>query len=141
MANAVGAAYDADKRVVRSAKSMSGGKIELTVDVTLGLFLDQRVITLPAQLRTSVGDGLEKSAIPTVITLNENGSLASFVMNAKSEDGGHRVELLYDFKFTGVASAQDLPRVPDPAQLTVLPDEAAAADFKRRLNDFQAPSR
>jgi len=137
MANAVGAAHDADKRVVRSAKSRTDGRIELTVDVTLGIFLDQRVINLPPSLRTSVGGDLEKSAIPTVIALNNDGSLASFVMNAKLEGGGHRVELLYDFKFTGRASAQDFPRTPDPAQLTVLPDKAAADDFKRRLNEYE----
>lgn len=139
MANATYAAYDKDKRAVRSARSTADARTELTVDVPLGTFLDERVIALPTKVRENVGDALRKGVIPAVITLNPDGSPASFVMDAKLEGDGHKVELRYDFKFTGNATVQDLPKIPDPPQVTVL-DQAGADDFDRRVLEFQAAS-
>lgn len=136
MANAAFAAFKADKRAVKSARSLGDGKIELAVDVTLGTFLDEMVILMPPKLRERVGETLKKALIPTVITLNPDGSPESLVMNAKADGDGHEVELHYDFKLTGKANPQDLPKIPDPTQLTVL-DQAGADDFHRRLEDFQ----
>jgi hypothetical protein len=139
MANAVRAAYGTDKRAVKSARSTGDGKTELTVDVTLDTFLEERVITLPTKVREKVTDDLRKGVIPTVITLNSDGSPTSFVMDAKLEGDGHKVELRFDFKFTDKATAQDLPKIPDAAQVTVL-DQAGAVDFDRRVLEFQAAS-
>lgn len=139
MANAAYAAYRTDKRAVKNGRSTADGRTELTVDVTLGTFLDERVLLLPTKVGEKVGDALKKGVIPTVITLNPDGSPASFVMDAKLDGDGHKVELRFDFKFTGKATAQDLPKIPDPAQVTVL-DQAGADDFDRRVRELQAAS-
>jgi len=139
MANAAFTAYEADKGAVKGAKSMGDGKIELIVEVPLGTFFDERVLTLPPKLSEKVSEKLKKSAIPTTITMNADGSPTSFIMEAKFDGDGHKIELRFDFKFTGQASAQDLPNVPDPAQLTVL-DQSGANEYYRRLGELQDAS-
>ena len=137
MAGAVDAAFQADKRVVRGAKAVDGGRTELTVNVPFDVFLKKKVENLPPDLLAKVGPELRKTVIPTTITLNADGSLVSFVMDAKPQGDGHKLELRYDFRFTGKAGPQDLPKVPDASQVTVLGDQAAKEDFYRRLGDLQ----
>ncbi|WP_326568130.1 hypothetical protein VSH64_41165 [Amycolatopsis rhabdoformis] len=137
MANAVDDSYNADKKAVRGAKSAADGSAELTVNVPFSQFLDKRVELLPDSLLKLVGPQLNKSVIPTTIKLKPDGSLAEFVMAAKFSGDGHNIELNYDFRFTGKATAQDLPKLPDASQITALPDDAAKADFYRRLGELQ----
>ncbi|WP_020662761.1 hypothetical protein [Amycolatopsis benzoatilytica] len=137
MGDAVDSAYQADKKALRGAKSSADGSEQLTVNVPFSIFLDKRIEILPDKVLNSIGPELRKQVVPAVITLKPDGSLAEFTMNAKFEGGGHKVELRYDFKFTGVASAADLPTVPDPTQVTALPDAAAKSDFYRRLGELQ----
>jgi hypothetical protein len=137
MADAAVTAYKADKRVVRGAKSLGEGKTALTVNVPFDSFLKNRVEVLPQKLLDQVGPELKKAVIPTTITLDADQSLISFVMDAKFEGDGHKLELKYDFRFTGKATAQDLPKIPDAAEVTVLPDEAAKRDFYDRLAKVQ----
>jgi hypothetical protein len=130
-------AYKADKRAVRGAKSLGDGKTALTVNVPFGTFVQNRVEILPQSLVDRIGPELKKAAVPATITLNPDGSLESFVLDAKFAGDGHRLELKYDFKFTGPASLQDMPKLPDASQITVLPDRAAMDDFYRRLGEAQ----
>ncbi|WP_206787677.1 hypothetical protein [Amycolatopsis sp. MtRt-6] len=137
MADSTVAAYKADKRAVRGAKSLGDGKTALTVNVPFGVFVEKRVEILPASLTSQIGPELKKAAVPATITLNPDGSLGSFVMEAKFAGDGHQLELKYDFRFTGKASRQDMPKLPDASQITVLPDRAAMDDFYRRLGEAQ----
>ena len=130
-------AYKADKRAVRGAKSLGDGKTALTVNVPFAVFVKNRVEVLPQSLVDQIGPELKKAAVPATITLNPDGSLVSFVMEAKFGGDGHQLELKYDFRFTGKASLQDMPKLPDAAQITVLPDRAAMDAFYRRLGEAQ----
>lgn len=137
MADSTVAAYKADKRAVRGAKSLGDGKTALTVNVPFGVFVEKRVEILPASLTSQIGPELKKAAVPATITLNPDGSLVSFVMEAKFAGDGHQLELKYEFRFTGKASLQDMPKLPEASQITVLPDRAAMDDFYRRLGEAQ----
>jgi hypothetical protein len=137
MADAVDASYAADKKAVRGAKSMGDGTTELTVNVPFSQFLDKRVEVIPPDLQAKIGADLRKAPVPTTIRLNPDGSLIEFVMDAKLQGSGHNIELRYDFRFTGKASAQDLPKPPDATQVTALPDAAAKQDFYARLSQLQ----
>ncbi|MFJ1762115.1 hypothetical protein ACIOD2_17450 [Amycolatopsis sp. NPDC088138] len=137
MADSTVDAYKADKRAVRGAKSLGDGRTALTVNVPFDVFVKNKVEILPPSITDQVGPELKKAMVPTTITLNPDGSLVSFVMEAKFGGDGHQVELKYEFKFTGKASQQDMPRVPDASQITVLPDRAAMDDFYRRLGEAQ----
>ena len=99
--------------------------------------VENRVEILPQSLVDQVGPEPKKAAVPATITLNPDGSLVSFVLDAKFAGDGHRLELKYDFKFTGPASLQDMPKLPDAAQITVLPDRAAMDAFYQRLGKAQ----
>lgn len=134
MADAIAVAYNADKKVVRGAKSLPENRTELTADVPFGKFLERRVEVLPVTITGVITDEMKKAPVRTTISLNADGSLNQIVMDAKIEGGGHKIELRYDFRFTGKATAQDMPRVPDASQITVLPDKAARDDFYRRLD-------
>ncbi|MFD9895485.1 hypothetical protein ACFWY9_39595 [Amycolatopsis sp. NPDC059027] len=125
MADAVALSYNADKKTVKGAKVGKDGKTELTADVSFDAFLTRPVEQLPPSIKSQITPELRKAVIPTKILLNPDGSLDQMVMEAKFEGGGHKVELRYDFRFTGKASAQDLPKLPDAAQITALPDKAA----------------
>ncbi|GAA4540419.1 hypothetical protein [Amycolatopsis samaneae] len=125
MADAVAMSANADKKTVKGAKVGRDGKTELTADVTFDAFLTRPVEQLPESIKSQITPELRKAVIPTKILLNPDGTLDQIVMEAKFEGSGHKVELRYDFRFTGKASAQDLPKLPDPAQVTALPDRAA----------------
>ncbi|MEV6831288.1 hypothetical protein [Amycolatopsis sp. NPDC051102] len=137
MADSTVEVYEADKRAVRGAKSLGDGKTALTVNVPFGIFVKDKVEILPPSITGQVGPELKKAAVPATITLNPDGSLASFVMEAKFAGDGHQLELKYEFRFTGKASLQDMPKLPDASQITVLPDRAAMDDFYRRLGEAQ----
>jgi hypothetical protein len=137
IADAAYGAYNADKRAVRGAKSLGEGKTALTVNVPFAQFLEKRVEVLPQKFLDAMGPELKKAVVPTVITLNPDGSLVSFVMDAKFDGDGHKIELHYDFHFTGKATAQDLPQLPAAGDVTALPDDAAKQDFYRRLGELQ----
>ncbi|MFI5606043.1 hypothetical protein [Amycolatopsis sp. NPDC051903] len=137
MAQSVDSSYKADKKAVRGAKSSPDGSIELTVNVPFSQFLDNRVEQLPADLLSEVGPELKKAVIPTTIKIKPDGSLDYFTMAAKFSGDGHNLELRYDFRFTGKATAADMPKLPDPSQVTNLPDDNAKQDFYRRLAQLQ----
>ncbi len=137
MADSTVDAYRADKRAVRGAKSLGDGKTALTVNVPFEVFVENRVEILPPSITDLIGPELKKAAIPATITLNPDGSLVSFTMEAKFAGDGHQLELKYEFRFTGKASLQDMPKLPDAAQITVLPDRAAMDGFYRRLGEAQ----
>ncbi|MEC3980225.1 hypothetical protein [Amycolatopsis sp. H20-H5] len=137
MGDAVAVSYNKDKKTVKGAKSLPDGKTELTADVTFDSFVSNRVEVLPESITSKIKDELHKAVVPTKVTVNADGTLDQIVMDAKFEGDGHKVELRYTFAFTGKASTQDLPKTPDAAQVTVLPDKAARDDFYRRLGDLQ----
>ncbi len=137
MGDAVDSAYKADKKALRGAKSSADGTEQLSVNVPFPIFLDRRVELLPDKVLNQVGPELRKAVVPSTITLKPDGSLAAFTMAAKFEGDGHKVELRYEFKFTGEATPSDLPTVPDASQVTVLADDAAKQDFYRRLGELQ----
>ncbi|QRP45353.1 hypothetical protein [Amycolatopsis sp. FDAARGOS 1241] len=137
MAQAVDGSYQADKKAVLGAKSTPDGSVELTVNVPFSQFLDKRVELLPPDLVAEVGPQLKKAVIPTTIKIKPDGSLDYFTMAAEFSGDGHNLELRYDFRFTGKATAADMPKLPDPSQVTNLPDDNAKQDFYRRLAQLQ----
>ncbi len=136
MADTVAMSYNADKKIVKGAKSLPAGKIELSAEVAFTYFLEVGVEQLPGSIKGAITEDMKKAPIPTTISLNADGNLDQIVMDAKIEGGGHKVELRYDFRFTGKATAQDMPKLPDASQITVLPDKAAREDFYRRLGEL-----
>lgn len=137
MADAIAVAYNADKKIAKGAKSLPEKRIELTAEIPFGKFLERRVEVLPPSISGGITDEMKKAPVLTTVSLNADGTLNQLVMDAKIEGGGHKVELRYEFRFTGKATVRDMPKLPDVAQITVLPDEAARRDFFRRLGDLQ----
>ncbi len=136
MAKAVLLAYEHDRRMIKSVKSATDGGSVLALEVSLGTFLDAEAMVLPPKLQERIGEDLKKSIIRTTITLAPDGGPVSFLMDGKLDGDGHHVEIHYDFKFTGKATPQDLPKIPDPAQVTVL-DQAGTDEYNRRLGEIQ----
>ncbi|WP_091293687.1 hypothetical protein [Amycolatopsis xylanica] len=137
MADTITRSVRADKRAVKGARSTPDGKTEVSVDVTLDAFLTSRVEVLPPSALDMIGPELRKQIIPTKFVVDADGKLSTISMEAKFEGGGHKMELKYDFRFLGPASPQDFPKIPDPADVTVLPDDAAVDDFYKRLGEVQ----
>lgn len=134
MTQAVARAYNANNKVVTKAKSLPGGKTELTADVTLGAFLDAKVEQLPSSLSALISDEMRKEVVPTKVVINADNTLDQIVMDAKIDKSGHHVELHEEFHVTGAASPNDFPALPDPSQITPLPDKAAVDAFYDKLS-------
>ncbi|KZB82088.1 hypothetical protein [Amycolatopsis regifaucium] len=137
MADAIAVSYNADKKIVKGAKSLPENRIELTAAVPFGKFIERRVEVLPPKITGAITDEMKKAPVLTTVSLNADGTLNQIVMDAKIEGGGHKIELRYDFRFTGKATAQDMPKLPDASQITVLPDKAAKDDFNRRFAELK----
>jgi hypothetical protein len=138
MVSAVQRAVGADKKAVTGARTLPDGKTEITAAVPLGAFLEARVEVLPQSALDQIGTELRKEIVPTKITIGPDGVLSQIVMEATLSKENHRIELREDFRFTGKATPQDFPKLPDPAEVTVLPDRPAVDDFYRRLGELQA---
>ncbi|WP_158881227.1 hypothetical protein [Amycolatopsis anabasis] len=134
MANAVAITFNTNKKAATNARSRQGGRTELRADVTLDAFLRARVEVLPDSVLGQITDTMRKQIVPTTITLDPGGALEQILMEANISAEGHRIELREEFHFTGKASPNDFPKLPDAAQITVLPDQAAVDDFYRRLD-------
>jgi hypothetical protein len=137
MASAVQRAFNANKKAVTGARTLPDGKTEVTAAVPLSAFLDARVEVLPQAILDQIGTGMRKEIVPTKVTLSADGRLSQIVMEATLSKENHRIELREDFHFTGKATPQDFPKLPDPANVTVLPDKPAVDDFYRRLGELQ----
>jgi hypothetical protein len=80
---------------------------------------------------------MKQQVISTKVTLDAGGNLNKVTMNATLDKDGHHVELSEDFHFSGKATVQDFPQIPDASQVTALADQAAVDDFYRRLGQIR----
>ncbi|WP_246128114.1 hypothetical protein [Amycolatopsis rhizosphaerae] len=124
-------------RAAKSANSKADGSLELIADVTLGAFIDNRVVVFPNSILSQITAEMKAQALRTRIELDPKGRLTEIEMTGTISGGGHEVEIKEHYRLDGTASQNDLPKVPDPADVTVLPDSAAVSDFYARMGEIQ----
>ncbi|WP_020668386.1 hypothetical protein [Amycolatopsis nigrescens] len=124
-------------KAAKRANSRPDGSVELSAEVTLGAFLQNKVIVFPPSLLGLISDKMKTEVLPTRLILDPKGKLTEIEMTGKIADAGHEVEVRMHYKLDGEPTANDLPKLPDASQVTVLPDKAAVDDFYRRLGEIQ----
>jgi hypothetical protein len=137
MVDAVLTSVEANKAAVISARSQPSGETELVVNVTLDAILKEHVEILPDALRSKITEAIRHQIIITKVTIEADSTVKQISMNGTLDKDSHHIEMSQEFHFTGEAKAQDFPSAPDASQVTVLPDQAAVADFNRRTDELQ----
>lgn len=124
-------------KAAKSANSRPDGSVELTADVTLNAFLDNRVIVFPDSIRNQFDDSMKNQVLATRIVLDPRGVLTEIQMSGKIDGSGHELEITMHYRLDGKPSDNDLPKVPAASDVTALRDSAAVSDFYARLGEIQ----
>ncbi|KAA9162992.1 hypothetical protein FPZ12_010190 [Amycolatopsis acidicola] len=121
----------------RSANSKPDGSIQLTADVTMTAFLDNSVITFPDSILEQIGPEMKTKSFSATLTLDAQGKLTDLTIAGTATGDGHEMEINEHYRLDGTPTENDLPKVPDPADVTVLPDRTAVDDFYARMGEIQ----
>lgn len=128
-------------RAAKSASSRPDGSVELIAEVTLTAFIDNDVVTFPAAIASQLTPEMKAQTLRTRVALDPRGKLTEIEMTGKIPGNGHQLEIDYHYRLDGTPTEADLPKIPDPSQVTVLADSAAVSDFYARLGDIQGQGR
>ncbi|SFQ26149.1 hypothetical protein SAMN05421810_105398 [Amycolatopsis arida] len=120
----------------KQAKSFPDGSVELTAEVPLRIFLEERVVVIPENLVDRLTEEMRSEPIATTVSLDPEGGLRQIAMTAEIA-GPARFEVRMTYQVLDPPTEADLPKVPAEDQVTVLPDEAAVRDFYDRMGELQ----
>jgi len=124
-------------RATKSANRKPDGSVELVSDVTLSAFIEEDVVTFPPSIEDELTADMKAQTFRTSVLLDPQGKLNDIRMQGKVTGNGHELEVDIHFRLDGTPSENDLPKVPDPAQVTVISDSAAINDFYARMGQIQ----
>jgi hypothetical protein len=134
----LGAVSDSvDKGHAKTAASKADGGLELTADVTLSAFLDNRVVVFPQSILDQISPAMKAQTLQARIVLDRAGKLTEIQLGGTIRGDVHELEVNEHYRLDGTPTENDLPMVPDPADVTVLPDSAAVSDFYARMGEIQ----
>ncbi|WP_199434390.1 hypothetical protein [Qaidamihabitans albus] len=134
----VGTVSQALKRghAAKQAKSLEDGSVELTAEVTLRDFLDQRVVVFPDWALERITDKMRDGVIDTRIRLDPEGKLEAIEMTGLIKADGHEVEVNEHYQVLEPPTENDLPDEPPPDEVTALTTQAEVDDFYRRMDEI-----
>lgn len=121
----------------KTAKSSPDGGVELTADVTVNAFLDNRVVVFPQSILDQIGSQMKAQLFQARIVIDGKGKLTEISLGGTVKGDGHELEINQHYLVGPPPTENDLPKVPDPAEVTVLPDSAAVDDFYARMGQIQ----
>ncbi|RZQ64085.1 hypothetical protein [Amycolatopsis suaedae] len=122
-------------KAAKRAKSLPDGGVELVADVPLRVFIKERVVVFPESLASKITEEQKGKTFPTTVVLNADGGLVRVEMVGVIP-GPSEVEVRIKYENLGPATARDIPKKPDAAQITHLPDRAAVDEFHRKLGEI-----
>lgn len=118
-----------DTSVEKKAKSLADGSTELTIAVSLEVFIEQRIVVIPDWALEQIGDALLDGEIDTRILLDPDGELKEIEMNGLvSEDGGE-VEIKQHYQVLDTPTEHDIPAVPSDDDVTELTSKKEISEF------------
>ncbi|PXY32218.1 hypothetical protein [Prauserella muralis] len=120
----------------KQAKSLEDGSVELTAEVTLREFLDQRVVILPDWVLERISEKMRDGVLNTRIALDPEGKLMEIEMKGLISADGHEIEINEHYQVLDPPTENDLPKVPSPDEVTALTTEAQVDDFYRRMAEI-----
>lgn len=135
MLNAVGQAME-DSDTKKQAKSLRDGSVELTIEITLRQFLDQRIVVIPDWALENITPEMREGVIPTRIVLDPEGELKEIEMKALISADGHEIQINEHHQVLAPPTESELPKIPPPSQVTELKTEKQVEDFYRRMDEI-----
>ncbi|QFU93937.1 hypothetical protein [Amycolatopsis sp. YIM 10] len=129
-------------KAAKVAKRLADGSVELEVDITFRTFLEFKIEQFPDELIAKFTDEMMNNLVKTKISLTPQMKARQIEMtskfNGKSKiDKDVQIDVHYLFQIIEGATEKDIPAIPDAAQVTALPDQAAVDDFNRRKGEAQ----
>jgi hypothetical protein len=117
----------------KTAARLDDGATEARAAVSIKAFLDATIIAIPADITSKVEPAMMDKLIPVSIVLNRDSTLRKIelVGEAPGASGNMRIQIGYEPK--GPSGPDDFPPAPAAAEVTALPDKAAADDFRVKL--------
>ncbi|MFC4001516.1 hypothetical protein ACFS2C_00265 [Prauserella oleivorans] len=125
-----------DRDAAKQARSLKDGSVELTAEVTLDEFLNQRVVILPDWVRAKITPAMLEGIIDTTIRLDPDGKLTEIRMKGLVKADGHEFEVDNHYRLEETPTEDDLPKVPEPRDVTALTTDAQIDDFYRRMGEI-----
>ncbi|EIE97454.1 hypothetical protein [Saccharomonospora glauca] len=122
--------------VDKAAKSLTDGSTELTIDMPLRIFLDERIVVLPDWLLEEIPEALLDDVIDTRILLTPEGDLKEIEMNGLLSDGGNEVEIKQHYQVLEPPSEHEIPDVPSPDEVTELTTDKEVDEFYDRMAEI-----
>nr|WP_042198964.1 hypothetical protein [Kibdelosporangium sp. MJ126-NF4]CEL23649.1 hypothetical protein [Kibdelosporangium sp. MJ126-NF4] len=116
-----------------TATTAADGSTEVRTEITLKAFVDNSVINIPADVVGLIEPGLMNKLVPVKIVVNSDGTLHRAEVKGELQGSKTKVQIELGYESRGPADASDFPSVPQPGELTALPDKAAKDDFWDRM--------
>lgn len=133
MLTAVSQAMD-DSGSKKHARSLPDGSVELTIEITLEQFLDNRIVVIPEWALQMITDTMRDGIIGTRIVLDPKGNLKEIVMKALISDGGHEIQVNEHHQVLAPPTEDELPKIPPPNQITAYKTEQQVDDLYARID-------
>ncbi|MEV4317570.1 hypothetical protein [Actinocrispum sp. NPDC049592] len=118
-------------------RRLDDGGTDIETSITLKAFLDATVIPIPADITTRIDPDMTGKLIPVRLTLNSDGTFRRIEVNGAVLGKAGKVQLQVGYETKGPSASDDYPPVPQPAEVTALPDKAAVDDFWARLGQIR----
>lgn len=129
---------DAPDRQPSEARATEDG-FEVVTGALLGEMLDEGFISVPESMRDEITEPMRDTVVPVTIRLDHDMRFTGFEIREKITDGQDEsatpLELQLGYEVLGEATEDDIPEVPQPAEITAISDPAAVEKFWEDFND------
>jgi hypothetical protein len=122
----------------KSAARLPDGGFEARTAITLKSFLDKTLISIPADITALIEPEMTGRLIPLRIQINSDSTLRKIEINGEVAGQGGKMQIQLGYEAKGPSEPGDFPSTPPPAEVTALPDRAAADEFQVKLGQVRA---
>jgi hypothetical protein len=114
----------------------TGDGFEVTTGALLSQMIDGGFISIPEEQRDGITQPMRDTVVPVTIKLDHDMEFTGFEIRATVSDADATpLELQLGYEVLGTASDDDLTEAPAAAEVTAIPDQAAADAFYEKFND------
>lgn len=124
----------------KQAKSLEDGSIELTAEVTLREFLNQRVVVIPDWLLAEIDETMKDGLLDVRILLGPDKKLQEIEMTGLISVDEHEIEIKEHYRVQEPPTEDDLPEPPPPDQVTELTSDDQVDEFYDRMSEITSSS-
>jgi len=126
---------DAPDEQPNEARATEDG-FEVVTGALLGQMIEEGFISIPEDQRDGITQPMRDTVVPVTIKLDHDMEFTGFEIRATVSDADATpLELQLGYEVLGTASEDDITETPAAAEVTAIPDQAAADAFYEKFND------